>query len=88
MLIKDTTILSESFDNIVENSLFEEARRINNLVIENAVHEIGTILNQKTKDVLMIGTSFKSEPMTTDIRDSHSIETAELQSKMNMRLRL
>jgi len=75
-LTKDTHILEQSTScDIAGAKLLVSARSINNSVIEKIVTQISELA--KAKKVAFWGTSFKSNPDTSDTRESHTLSIIE-----------
>jgi UDP-N-acetyl-D-mannosaminuronic acid dehydrogenase len=75
-LTKDTHILNQSLTRMGAKGsrLLAEARRTNASVIDSIIKEVAL---QLPKYVLVLGTSFKSNPETSDTRSSHTIDIAK-----------
>ena len=71
-LTKDTYILSSNLDDKNEGiKLIKNSRSMNENVIGDVIKKIKKM---NAKSILIIGTSFKSKPETSDSRESHTIE--------------
>lgn len=72
-LTKDTEIFNQSLSalNFIPSELFMHARNTNKHVIKNIIHDLRKL---SAKKILAIGTSFKSDPETSDTRESHTIK--------------
>jgi len=82
-LEKDTFILSEFFSKKFKPRIGLSARKVNNLIIENAVNVLKKKINPNIKElsVAILGLAFKGDPPVADMRGSTSLKLIELLMK-------
>ena len=86
-LTKDPHIFASVTDEFnIDNQIFKRSREINesmhNIVVENVFNELERIGKDiKTSKIVVCGLAFKGNPETGDIRNSTSVEIAQLMNK-------